>query len=147
MHQKFTIVWGWVQILLIVALLIWAGAYLYSNKTVVNLNNEPAANVIVSSPQPNELIKSPYKISGQARGTWFFEASFPIILVNEKGEELGRIPAQATSDWMTTDFVPFEAEMVFDPKNATTGEIIFKKDNPSGLPENDAEVRFPVKFQ
>jgi len=42
----------------------------------------------LDSPRPNEAITSPLTIRGTARGYWFFEASFPIRLVDEKGEVL-----------------------------------------------------------
>jgi hypothetical protein len=103
-------------------------------------------NVVVFTPQLNEKIASPYKISGLARGKWFFEASFPIILRDELGNEMSMAIASAMSDWMTQDFVPFEAEIRFSVPATKTGTLIFKKDNPSGLPENDDEIQIPVTF-
>ncbi|MCJ7786739.1 GerMN domain-containing protein, partial [Patescibacteria group bacterium] len=78
---------------------------------------------------------------------WFFEASFPIKLVDEKGNELGIAIAQAQSDWMTEDFVPFEAELHFELPVTEKGTLILEKDNPSGLLENADELRIPVKFK
>lgn len=100
----------------------------------------------VLNPQPNELIKSPFTVRGQARGFWFFEASFPIKLIDENGNELGTTIAQAITDWMTEEFVPFKAILIFQPPQTKKGTIIFKKDNPSGLPEYDDELIVPVKF-
>ena len=100
----------------------------------------------VNSPRPNELIQSPLEIKGEARGTWYFEASFPIKLIDEVGNEIGHAIAQAQSDWMTEDFVPFEANLEFTKPKSKKGTLIFKKDNPSGLPENDDELRIPVRF-
>jgi len=100
----------------------------------------------VNSPRPNELIKSPVEIKGEARGTWYFEASFPIKLIDGVGNEVGHAIAQAKSDWMTVDFVPFEAKLEFAGPISKKGTLIFKKDNPSGLPEKDDELRVPVRF-
>jgi len=100
----------------------------------------------VTSPRPNQVITSPLKIQGEARGTWFFEASFPIKLYDNKGNEIGLAIAQAKSDWMTENFVPFEAEISFSAKEGEKGLLVFKKDNPSGLPEKDDELHMPVIF-
>jgi hypothetical protein len=101
----------------------------------------------VSNPRPNQLISDPLSISGEARGTWFFEASFPIKLFDENGVELGTAIAQAGSDWMTEDFVPFTATLEFQAPTTEKGTIIFKKDNPSGLPEYEDELTMPVRFK
>jgi len=101
----------------------------------------------VSSPQPGALITSPLTIVGQARGTWYFEASFPVILQDGNGTVLAQGPAQAKSDWMTTEFVLFQIELDFQLPTTDTGVLILKKDNPSGLPEHDASISIPVRFK
>lgn len=100
----------------------------------------------VNSPRPNEVVKSPLKIEGEARGYWFFEADFPVKLVDENGNELGAAIATAKSEWMTEDFVPFEAVLNFNVLAADKGTLILEKDNPSGLLENADELRVPVDF-
>jgi len=102
--------------------------------------------IIVDSPRPNQTVKSPLTITGQARGSWFFEASFPIVIVDANNNELGRGVAQAQGDWMTENFVPFGAVLEFDTPQTSAGFLILKKDNPSGLPENDRQLIVPVKF-
>ena len=102
--------------------------------------------IMVDSPRPGETVKSPLTITGQARGTWFFEASFPVRLLDEKGQVLGQGIAQAQSDWMTEEFVPFMAVLEFSTPTTMRGNLILKKDNPSGLPEHDDELRIPVRF-
>ncbi|MDO8424740.1 MAG: GerMN domain-containing protein [bacterium] len=109
---------------------------------------EDKSNLIrVSSPKPEEKVKTPLKISGEARGNWFFEASFPIKLLNEKEEVVGQAIAQAKEDWMTESFVPFEALIDFPPTLSGKGTLVFKKDNPSGLLEFDDELKIPVIFE
>ncbi|MFA6526537.1 MAG: Gmad2 immunoglobulin-like domain-containing protein [Candidatus Buchananbacteria bacterium] len=104
----------------------------------------------LDSPRPGETITSPLTIIGQARGTWFFEASFPVILTDWDGKIIAQGIAQAKGDWMTTDFVPFEAALTFsiDPQAySNKGTLILKKDNPSGLPQNDDALEIPVLLQ
>src|SRR4030042_3349817 len=101
----------------------------------------------IDSPRPNTKIKSPLKITGQARGYWFFEASFPIRLLDDNNNELGQGIATALSDWMTEDFVSFESTLEFDSPTTNRGVLILEKDNPSDLPENYDELRIPVIFE
>lgn len=119
---------------------------------VENIGNELAkADLIrLDSPRPNQIIQSPLIIAGQARGNWFFEASFPVVLTNWDGLIIAQGIAHAKSDWMTTDFVPFEATLTFTvDKNvySNRGSLILRKDNPSGLPAHNDALEIPVVIQ
>ncbi len=106
------------------------------------------SDIEIFLPQTDEEITSPLTITGQARGSWYFEAVFPIQLTTIHGLILGNTTAQAQGDWMTNEFVPFTAVIEFtSPVDIDQGELIFEKANPSGLPEHGAEVRVPVKFK
>jgi hypothetical protein len=100
----------------------------------------------VTQPRQNAVVRSPLAVSGEARGTWYFEASFPVILVSANGDTLAVKPAQAQGEWMTENFVPFTVTLDFTAPATPEGTLILKKDNPSGLPEHDAEIRIPVRF-
>lgn len=102
--------------------------------------------IVIESPRPYESISSPVIVKGKARGTWYFEASFPVRLVDENGKELAVVPAQAKTEWMTTDFVDFEVELNFPTPTTQKGYLIFEKDNPSGLPEHADELKVPIVF-
>lgn len=109
----------------------------------------------LESPRPNELVASPLVIKGEARGNWFFEASFPVLLKDSQGEIIAQAPAQAKGDWMTTEFVPFEATLIFFPAVCTgtaypcsaEGMLVLRKDNPSGLPERDDQLTIPIRIK
>ena len=112
---------------------------------------QPAEHALirVSAPLTGAQITSPLSITGEARGYWFFEASFPIVLVDWDGLIITEGVAQAEGEWMTEDFVPFVATLTFSaPINAPSnnGTLILKKDNPSGLPEHDDALEIPVTF-
>ncbi len=94
-----------------------------------------------------QVVSSPLTLSGTALGTWFFEASFPVKLFNANDTLVAATTAQAAGEWMTTEPVPFTATLQFTAPAADTGYLEFIRDNPSGLPENDASVRVPVKFR
>ncbi len=101
----------------------------------------------VESPIANEEIFSPLIVKGKARGFWFFEASFPIKLLDENNNLISTVVAEAKDDWMTEDFVPFEAKLIFPSPNTQKGLLVFEKNNPSGLPENADELRVPIVFK
>ena len=109
--------------------------------------------ITLTSPVPNAVITSPLNVTGQARGSWYSEASFGVQLVDWDGNIIATVPATATSDWMTANFVPFTAMLNFvrpykegDPDTMKRGTLILRKDNPSGLPQNDDALEIPVRF-
>lgn len=106
--------------------------------------------IVIDSPRPNETVSSPMTITGKARGNWFFEASFPIAVTNWDGLIIGEGFATAEGNWMTTEFVPFTATVTYTLPEGTPynrGTLILKKDNPSGLPENDDAREIPILFE
>ncbi len=115
--------------------------------------NDSSDLITVSVPKPFSVIASPLAISGQAKGSWYFEASFEVELQNNQGIVIAKGVATATADWMTTEFVPFAATLQFinpytsgqtdDVKN---GILVFKKANPSGEPQNDNVMKVKVRF-
>ncbi|MFH0947680.1 MAG: Gmad2 immunoglobulin-like domain-containing protein [Elusimicrobiota bacterium] len=152
-------------ILIIIVILIIAAAgaaawILTQKEAPTPVLNPPASKddlIRLDSPRPGQVIKTPLTITGEARGTWFFEASFPVILVNWDGLIIAQGIATAKSDpstglgvnWMTTEYVPFEAKLDFTiDKNtySNRGWLILKKDNPSGLPEHDNALEIPIIF-
>lgn len=101
----------------------------------------------VEMPQPGGRITSPLAVKGAARGTWYFEASFPVELRAYDGTVLAQVPAQAQGEWMTEEFVPFSVTLTFPAQPAgSTGVLILHKDNPSGEARFDDRVVLPVLF-
>lgn len=112
-----------------------------------NVFDNPKKDLInIDLPKAFSRISSPVNISGQARGYWFFEASFPVEIRDAEGKLLAQGIAQADQDWMTEDFVPFSLSLEFLKPETKNGFIIFKKDNPSGLPDKDDYLSWPVFF-
>jgi hypothetical protein len=101
----------------------------------------------VDNPLPNQKINSPVKIKGKARGIWYFEGDFPIAIVDNEGNIIVESYATAKDEWMTEDFVPFEATITYDQPSVENGYMVFQRDNPSGLPENEMELRVPIRFE
>lgn len=104
--------------------------------------------IILFSPLTDQFVSSPLLITGEARGTWFFEGTFPITIVNWDGLIIGESYATAQKNWMTEDFVPFTAQIEFTkPTVYDYGALILQKDNPSGLPQYDDALEIPIKFK
>lgn len=100
----------------------------------------------ISNPAIEDTIHSPFTITGKAKGNWFFEASFPVIITDSENNIVGTGVAQAKGDWMTSEFVDFTADVTFSKPNTQTGFIVFSNDNPSGLPANQKKEKFLIKF-
>jgi hypothetical protein len=101
----------------------------------------------VDNPRPNQKIPSPLKITGKARGSWFFEASFPVELFDSNGKSLGRTTAKAEGEWMTEEFVSFTAQISYTKSSTSKGKLIIKNANPSGLPDKEKILIMPVTFK
>lgn len=100
----------------------------------------------LSTPRPNAVVSSPLEVSGTARGAWYFEADFPVRLLDDEGRELAAAPARAQGEWMSEDFVPFEATVAFGRPATRTGVLALERSNASGLAGNAALVALPVRF-
>jgi hypothetical protein len=104
--------------------------------------------IAVESPVAGEIIESPLSINGRARGSWFFEGDFPIVLEDAHGNVLANGFVTAQGEWMTQEFVPFTGSLSFTgPRQGERGSLIFKKDNPSDKPELDDAMKIPVFFK
>ena len=107
-------------------------------------------HVEVSSPVSNDMVASPVTISGTVTGGgWFYEATFPIKILDADGTILGTGQAQAepSSAWTSTGTVSFSAIITFAAPHFATGNLIFSKDNPSGAPANAESFSVPVRFK
>ncbi len=101
----------------------------------------------IDLPTANSVIQSPLEIKGEARGTWYFEASFPLYLLDENGKEIARGHAEAKGEWMTENFVPFAATLEFKNFPGNHGTLVLEKDNPSGIPVHSSSIKIPIKFR
>lgn len=103
--------------------------------------------IVVTSPHSGERVGNPIELKGMARGYWFFEASAPVVVTNWNGLIIGEGIITADGEWMTEDMVPFTGTLSYViPENnySATGTLIFMRDNPSGLPENDMAHEFNI---
>jgi len=117
----------------------------WGRKEVVAPTTLTELPIQVAFPKDNQDVRSPIKISGKARGSWFFEGSFPIDLVDASGNIIGQGIATSTSDWMTEDFIDFSSEISYTrPTSTARALLVLKKDNPSDNPDLDQSIFIPV---
>jgi hypothetical protein len=120
----------------------------------ITYKNASVDLITVELPFPGAITGKDFSVIGKARGTWFFEASFPIQVLDKDGNVFVAVPAQAQKDpatgevnWMTENFVPFKADIKIPESYIGPATLILKKDNPSGLPANDASISFPITIE
>ena len=71
------------KIILIITIIVLiaglAAVWEFTEKGAPPIGNEleKADMIRVDAPRPNQVIQSPLTVKGEARGAWFFEASFP----------------------------------------------------------------------
>ncbi|MES2134926.1 MAG: Gmad2 immunoglobulin-like domain-containing protein [Patescibacteria group bacterium] len=115
--------------------------------STVHYVNATADNIVVASPKPGESLGSIIDVSGRARGMWYFEASFPIQVVDDTGAVIAQDIATADGEWMTEEFVPFTATITLTSPYTGPATLILKKDNPSGEASRDASMEIPIVIQ
>lgn len=137
----------WLIIVLAIIIVVLSGLALMPPEWFGRIKtqlNKAGSDIRRLSVESGQEITSPLTVEGEAKGTWFFEASFPIKITDESGNILGTSYTQAQSDWMTEDFVPFTGKITYASKTGGNGFLVLAKDNPSGLPEYDKEIKIPV---
>lgn len=147
-------------ITILVVILLGAGVLYFANQSVPTPSDEGTSQaaeatyanasadlIVVGSPAPGAAVPRTIAVSGQARGYWFFEASFPVTVTDADGNVLLETFIEAGDEWMTEEFVPFAKDIVVPGTYTGEAVLILKKDNPSGLPENDGSVSIPINIQ
>ncbi len=140
-------------IIVAVLLLVALGLYTIGKNETGNVENggnadQKADLIRITNPRPGDEVRNPLTVTGEARGYWYFEASFPLTLVDDAGVEVAVGHAEAQGEWMTEEFVPFIGTLTFTEAPTTaTGQLMLHKDNPSGLPEHDDVLIVPIIFE
>ena len=145
------------QSLLFVGVVIIIGLLWYvwpSDQLELVSDNEPITHndiIVVTSPLADEAVTSPITVTGEARGQWFFEASFPLTLTDRNGHIIAEGYARADAEWMTPEYVPFTGTIEYNSAelvgvSSDRGFLILHKSNESGLHDRDDAVEIPIRF-
>ncbi len=141
-----------VSLLLVLGVAGVIGSYWYQQNFWVK-KDVPPANEDANHPpltlniKEGDTVSSPLTISGSISGSWFFEGNLPLRLEDDEERVISNGHAQAQGEWMTTDPVAFEGSIQYKVIRDMNGFVVIAKDNPSGLPENDDEIRIPVHIK
>ncbi len=134
-----------VIIIVLAAVLFWP-----QNKTAVITNDQKlTADIEVFLPKENELVESPLKITGVARGNGWtgFEGQVGTVkLIDSTGKELATGILRATTEWTTLPTY-FETNLEFKATEEMAGSLVFKNENASGDPSRDNIFVLPVTFK
>jgi hypothetical protein len=113
----------------------------------ITYKNASADLITVELPFPGAVTGKEFGVIGTARGYWFFEGSFPIEILDKEGTILTTGIATALGEWMTEDFVKFVSEVKVPDTYIGPATVFLKNDNPSGLPENEKSISFPITIE
>jgi hypothetical protein len=108
--------------------------------------SDGGVEITVDAPRAEAEVASPLDVSGQAPGSWSFEADFPVEVQDAERRTVAVGFATMRGEWMTADDVDFEGRVEFEPPDTQTGFVVLRRANPSGLNKNDDAVEIPVRF-
>ncbi len=112
----------------------------------ITYKNTSKEKIVVDLPFPGAVTGKEFKVTGKAAG-WYFEGSFPVTVLDKNGKILFQGPAQAQGDWMTAEFVPFAIDVKITESYIGEATLLLEKDNPSGEPQFDASMSFPINIE
>lgn len=111
------------------------------------VNAPLSSRVRVTFPKKGATVDRTFTVTGEAPGSWYSEASFPVMVQDKDGNKIGQIAALAQGEWMTNAQVPFVANLIISGTYSGPATLVLLKDNPSGMPENDDSVSFPITIR
>jgi hypothetical protein len=64
-------------------------------------------------------------VLGRARGSWFFEGSFPVFLFDDLGQVIATAQALAESEWTTDEYVSFRQSWILNVPGVKLAASLF----------------------
>lgn len=106
---------------------------------------EEEIDIKVITPQPDALVISPIRVSGRARGVWFFEGTFPVVLLDNEGRVMATTQAKSQGEWMTEEFVDFVATVSYRKATTSQGTLLLRQAAARGGGSQKTH-KVPVRF-
>lgn len=103
--------------------------------------------IVIDSPKQGASVGHSFTVRGQAPGPWFYEAVFPIKILDKDRNVIGSAQGRAQGAWTTDAQVPFTADVQIAGSYRGNAVLVLLRDNPSGLPENDDALEVPIVIQ
>ena len=101
----------------------------------------------MTKPLPNDELDCDFEIEGFISSSWFFEGKAPVKLINSGGAEILAFNITVDGDWTQEAMVKFKASVECTEKCDGGAKLVFYKNNPSDLAENDDSFEIPVSFK
>jgi hypothetical protein len=100
----------------------------------------------VTSPKPYDVVSSPFKVEGKAKGIWYGNNRLTIKLVDQNQRVIMEKSVFALSDVSNDAMVPFVAAVDFHAANLTRGQLLIEKVSLVNIPGKNGPLIIPVKF-
>lgn len=102
-----------------------------------------------TSPEPNQVVSSPFKLEGEAVGGWYYNDQLQARLEDDNGKILTTKPVKALESTKTDSFVPFVAAIDFIRADAQTpkGKLIIERTNTEFSKGELGPLVIPVVFE
>ena len=108
---------------------------------------EEPSDLLSFSVKPWGTVSGGMNLNGIVQGGYFNEGNVLINVIDPDKQVLKAGHGTATTDWMSAGPVSFVATVDFTGIRKGPAYIEIKRDNASGLPENDKSVTIPVVIQ
>lgn len=100
----------------------------------------------VTEPTVDTVVEGTVTVLGEARGTWFFEATAPVEVQTREGVVLARGYVEALGEWMTEEFVPFRGMVDLSGFDEEAVVLVVKRADPRGEDE-EKTVEIPLRLK
>lgn len=101
-----------------------------------------------TSPKPNQIVTSPFKLEGEAVGGWYYNDQLMARLEDDNGKVIATKPVKALESTKTDGYVPFVAAITYVRADVGTpkGKLIIERTNTEFSRGELGPLVIPVEF-
>ncbi len=103
--------------------------------------------LILDNIKSGDTVDLGFEVKGSVTGDWFFEGTFPVRVLNQQGEIVETLSAEALEEWTTEEAVPFSFKIDMDLEEESIVVLKFEKSNPSDLEESNDSAEITVTLK
>lgn len=105
--------------------------------------------VVVTNPKPNDIVTSPFKVEGKAKGIWYGNNKLTVKLTDLDGHVIAEKPMYALSDpTKGEEMISFTGAFDF-PANTKLerGKLLIEKASTVDIPGKNGPLVIPIRFK